>query len=99
MRGMPTLGGVATAVSTTHQNAKQVALTLVRKGMVRFVVDETDARGEASRRDGGRGEGLGGPECGGFAAISEWFAALSRDEQQALAGLLLRLARSIRAPA
>ena len=37
MRGRPTLGEVAAAMSTTHQNVKQIAVALERKDMVRFV--------------------------------------------------------------
>lgn len=98
MRGQPTLGEVATAMSTTHQNAKQVALALVRKGMVRFVADETDARVKRLAATEAGERGWEDRNAGDFAAISGWFAALSRDEQQALAGLLSRLAQSIRTP-
>src|SRR5688572_12971287 len=41
-RGQPTLGEAANAMSTTHQNAKQVAAALERKGMVTIVPDEND---------------------------------------------------------
>src|SRR5688572_8817506 len=36
-RGRPTLGEVAKAMATTHQNAKQVAAALERKGMLTIV--------------------------------------------------------------
>jgi DNA-binding MarR family transcriptional regulator len=98
MQGQPTLGEVATAMSTTHQNAKQVALALARKGMVRFVADETDARMKRLAATAAGERGWEDRNAGDFAAISRWFAALSRDDQQALAGLLSRLAQSIRAP-
>jgi DNA-binding MarR family transcriptional regulator len=40
----PTLGVVAQALGMTHQNVKQIALALQRKGFLDIVVDETDRR-------------------------------------------------------
>lgn len=96
LRGRPTLGEVATAMSTTHQNAKQVALALERKGMLRFVPDETDARVRRLAATEAGERGWKDRNAGDFAAIAGWFAALSRDEQATLVGLLSRLARSIK---
>ena len=96
MRGRPTLGEVAAAMSTTHQNVKQIAVALERKDMVRFVAEEDDARirrlvpTEAGER------GWEDRNAGDFAAIADWFAGLSADEQESMAGLLARLAGSIR---
>lgn len=97
MRGQPTLGEVATAMSTTHQNAKQVALVLVRKGMVQFVADKADARVKRLAATSAGEKGWEDRNAEDFAAISGWFAALSREEQKDMAGMLARLARSIRA--
>lgn len=40
----PTMGVVAAAMAMTHQNVKQIALALERKGFLNIVVDETDRR-------------------------------------------------------
>jgi DNA-binding MarR family transcriptional regulator len=40
----PTLGQVAQALRMTHQNAKQIALALQRKGFLDIVVDPADRR-------------------------------------------------------
>jgi DNA-binding MarR family transcriptional regulator len=40
----PTMGTVAQAMSMTHQNVKQIALVLQRKGFLDIVVDEADRR-------------------------------------------------------
>ena len=40
----PSLGEVAEVMSTTHQNVKQIAIALERKGMLHIVTDESDGR-------------------------------------------------------
>lgn len=40
----PTMGQVAQALAMTHQNVKQIALVLQRKGFVRIETDLTDRR-------------------------------------------------------
>lgn len=42
--GAPSLGEIARALGTSHQNAKQVAEPLVRKGFLRWTEDPADAR-------------------------------------------------------
>jgi DNA-binding MarR family transcriptional regulator len=96
--GSPTLGDVAKAMSTTHQNVKQIATALERKGMLSIMPDPADARArrltstEASRaywQDRDEED---------YAALGGWFAALSPPEQRDLADLLERLARPFRSP-
>ncbi len=94
-RDQPTLGEVATAMSTSHQNAKQIALALERKGMIRFSKDATDGR---IKRLAATKAGLRvwqNRDVGDFAAIGEWFAKLSRGERKKLKVLLGRLATAI----
>jgi DNA-binding MarR family transcriptional regulator len=95
MRGRPTLGEVAAAMSTTHQNVKQIAVALERKGMVRFVADEDDARVRRLAPTEAGERGWEDRNAGDFAAIADWFAGLSAGEQRQMAGLLGRLAGSI----
>lgn len=93
--GRPTLGQVAAAMSTTHQNAKQVALVLERKGMLRIVADNQDARVKRLEATEAGAAGWSDRDAGDYAAIAGWFAALSGDEQRLLAQLLSRLAVSL----
>jgi len=96
MHGRPTLGEIATAMSTTHQNAKQVASALERKGMLKIIADDRDARVRrlVATELGKRGWEARNAED--YAAIAGWFANLSSDEQQVLVHLLSRLARTVR---
>ena len=96
MRRRPTLGEVAASMSTTHQNVKQIAVALERKGMVRFVADEGDARIRRLAPTEAGERGWEDRNAGDFAAIADWFAGLSADEQRQMAELLARLAGSIR---
>ena len=91
-RGRPTLGEVASVISTTHQNAKQIAMALEREGMLRITRDGTDGR---VRRFEPTAAGAGGWKSRNdedFAAIGVWFSALSRSDQKTLADLLAKLA-------
>ena len=94
-RGRPTLGEAAKAMSTTHQNAKQIAAVLERKGMLRIVADEADGRVRRLEATESGARGWEDRNAGDFAAIAEWFAELTREEQEQLAQLLSRLARTI----
>ncbi|MDQ6436058.1 winged helix DNA-binding protein [Mesorhizobium sp. LHD-90] len=96
MRGRPTLGEVAAAMSTTHQNAKQVASALERKGMLKIVSDDRDARVRRLEATEAGQPGWENRNAEDYAAIAGWFAALSGDEQQVLVELLSRLARTVR---
>ena len=42
--GQPSMKQAAAALGTTHQNIKQLASSLARKGFIRFLDDPTDAR-------------------------------------------------------
>jgi DNA-binding MarR family transcriptional regulator len=95
MHGRPTLGEVATAMSTTHQNAKQVASALERKGMVRFVADDSDGRVRRLEPTEIGERGWEERNAEDFAAIAGWFADLSRNEQKVLVRLLSKLAQAI----
>ena len=41
---LPSLGEVAMAMATSHQNAKQIASVLERKGLLEIVPDKSDRR-------------------------------------------------------
>jgi DNA-binding MarR family transcriptional regulator len=94
----PTLGEVAAAMSTTHQNAKQIASSLARKGMIKIVSDPKDLRTRRLVATVTGRRGWQGRNAGDFDAIGSWFSALSRREQKILRSLLGRLAGAIGEP-
>jgi DNA-binding MarR family transcriptional regulator len=93
--GRPSLSTAAASLGTTHQNAKQLASALERKGFIRFVPDGQDGRirrlittpksrsywRERSGSDQRR--------------VLEWFSELTEEEAQTLFQLLLRLKASV----
>ncbi len=94
-RGRPTLGETAQAMSTTHQNAKQIAAALERKGMLRIVADEEDGRVRRLEATEAGARGWADRDAGDFTAIAEWFGDLTGEEQEQLAVLLSRLAKTL----
>ena len=87
----PTMGAVAVAMSMTHQNVKQIALALQRKGFLDIAVDAADRRARRlvltahhhcfwARRN---------PQD--FSAVEGLSAELADVEVQTLVGLLTRL--------
>ena len=93
--GRPTLGEVARSMATSHQNAKQVALAVARKGFIVIVDDEKDRRAKrlVATKAGQRGWDHRNAED--FAAIGQWFAALSTGERRQLATTLVKLIRHL----
>jgi DNA-binding MarR family transcriptional regulator len=83
-------------MSTSHQNARQVATALERKGMLRIVVDADDARVRRLEPTEAGQHGWESRNADDFAAIADWFRTLSPDEQRQLADLMGRLARGLR---
>lgn len=96
MSGRPTLGEVARSMSATHQNVKQLAVALERKGMLRIVPDDGDARAKRLEATEAGRRGWQDRNAGDFAAIADWFGALSVREQEELVRLLSRVARTVR---
>ena len=94
-RGRPTLGEVATAMATSHQNAKQIAIALERKGMLRIVADKEDRRARRLEPTAAGSRGWQDRDAGDFSAIGEWFSGLSKADQRQLGTLLERLAVSL----
>lgn len=94
-QGQPTLGEVAAAMSTSHQNAKQIALALERKGMIRFSKDASDGRIKRLTITKAGHRGWQNRDAGDFAAIGAWFAGMPRTEQSKLKKLLGRLASAL----
>jgi len=94
--GAPSLSEAAHALGTTHQNAKQIAAALERKGFLRIAADKHDARVRRlhttakSRRHWKRRS----PED--HQQVLDWFADLDADEAETLFELLLRVERRAR---
>jgi len=95
--GSPSLSEAAQAFGTTHQNAKQVAAALERKGFLRIVPDRRDARVRRlvttakSRRYWQRRSPDDQRE------VLDWFSGLGPDEAATLFELLSRVERQARA--
>lgn len=91
----PTLGEAARSLATSHQNAKQIALAVARKGLIRIVDDDNDRRARRliATKTGQRGWHRRNADD--FAAIGQWFDALSRSEQRKLAAMLIKLIRHL----
>jgi len=94
-RQRPSLGEVAEVMSTTHQNVKQIAIALERKGMLSIVADESDGRVRRLEATDSAAKQWGDRNAGDFKALGRWFSSLSRDEQKKLAILLARLSKGI----
>jgi DNA-binding MarR family transcriptional regulator len=97
MLGRPSLRELARAFGTSHQNAKQIASALVRKGFVAIIDDPDDGR---VRRVAVTPKGRrywAGRDGADFAQVATWFAGLSADEVAQLLALLQKLAESVRA--
>jgi DNA-binding MarR family transcriptional regulator len=93
--GSPSLSQAAAVFGTTHQNARQVAAALERKGLLRIVADERDGRVRrlvATDRSRALWERRSGSDQ---QQVVDWFSALSESEAATLFELLLRLEGSL----
>lgn len=89
--GNPTLGEVARSMATTHQNAKQLALAVEKKGLIRIVPDAQDKRVKRLQPTSQGKRGWEHRNADDFAAVGAWFATLTRAEQRALASTMVKL--------
>jgi DNA-binding MarR family transcriptional regulator len=94
-RGRPKLGEVARAMATSHQNAKQIATALERKGMLRIEKDASDGRARRLTITAAGTKAWKSRDAGDFKAVGNWLSDLSRTEQRSLRTLLKRLAETI----
>lgn len=94
-RGQPKLGEVARAMATSHQNTKQIAAALERKGMLRIAKDADDARARRLTITASGIKAWKSRDAGDFKVIGSWMSDLSKAEQKALRRLLRRLAETI----
>jgi len=87
----PTVGAVALAMSMTHQNVKQIALALQRKGFLDIVVDEADRRARRLVLTNHHHRFWARRNPQDFNAVEGLTAELGDAEVRILVGLLARL--------
>lgn len=97
MLGTPSLTEVASVFATSHQNVKQIATALARKGLVTLRVDPRDARVRRLRTTAKNARFWAARDKGDFEVVSEWFSALTTSEVEQLLQLLLKLHIGVRA--
>lgn len=91
----PTLGDVARTLSCSHQNARQLADVLRRKGLLRIEVDPSDRRARRLHLTPGV-RGLFGPrDAADHEEVARWMSALTEEEQSQACEWLARLLGSL----
>lgn len=94
--GVPTLSEVAAALATTHQNARQIADALQRKGFLEVAVDPQDARVRRLRTTATHAGYWAQRNEADHQAVASWFADLDATEAQTLFTLLDRVEGRLR---
>ena len=94
--GAPSLSQAAAALGTTHQNAKQIATALERKGFLRIDPDEGDRRVRRLVTTAKSRSYWKRRSPSDYEHVLEWFAGLSEREAETLLELLLRVERTAR---
>lgn len=84
----PTLGAVAAALGTTHQNARQIVDALERKGMATVTVDPDDRRARRVAATPAVSLAFADRNEDDHAAVAEWLSALTAEEQAEAVSLL-----------
>jgi DNA-binding MarR family transcriptional regulator len=92
----PTLSQVAVALSTSHQNARQIADALERKGMLAYEADPADARVRRLRTTTTNADYWARRNTGDHAAVAAWFDDLTAEEARTLYALLSRVEQRIK---
>lgn len=87
----PTLGTVAAGLGMTHQNAKQIAAALQRKGLLAITVDPADRRARRLATTPATRALWAGRDADDFARVEAWTAALDDAQVAQLVALLQRL--------
>jgi DNA-binding MarR family transcriptional regulator len=93
----PTLSAVAAALAMTHQNAKQIAAALQRKGFLAIEVDPGDRRARRLRLTEQHRQFWQQRNPSDFAAVLRWTAVWNDEEVRQLVDLLGRLNRHLQA--
>lgn len=91
----PTFSAVAAGLAMTHQNVKQIALALQRKGLLEMRVDEQDRRARRLVLTKRHHRFWCERNADDFAAVLTWMAAWSDAEVRRVLPLLRRLHRHL----
>ena len=94
----PTMGAVAMAMSMTHQNVKQIALVLQRKGFLDIAVDAADRRARRLVLTAHHHRFWSQRNPQDFSAVEGLTTELADAEVHTLVGLLTRLNPTSDAP-
>lgn len=87
----PTLGDVSRILGTSHQNTRQIADALVRKGLLEITVDEHDRRARRLVPTATIATVFADRDADDRAAVAGWTRALSDDEVEIAVALLGRV--------
>lgn len=93
--GQPSLTEIAAVMSTSHQNVKQIALGLVRRGFARIVTDRTDSRIRRLIVTRKSDRFWAARDTDDAAAIAQWFSVLTPGERDAATRVLAKLAEQL----
>lgn len=89
--GRPSISEVAGMMSTSHQNVKQIALGLERKGFMRIELDDRDGRVRRLVTTPRSNRFWAARDPLDFDVIADWFSSLSAVELTTLVALLARV--------
>jgi DNA-binding MarR family transcriptional regulator len=89
--GTPSLSQAATALGTTHQNARQLADALERKGFLQISADQTDARVRRLRTTAKSESYWRDRSAADQQQVLDWFDDLTPAEAQTLFDLLAKV--------
>lgn len=87
----PTLGEVASLLGSSHQNARQIAAALHRKGLLEIAVDPRDRRARRLMVTPAVAALFAGRDPSDHLAVEQWMSALSNEEQTQAVQLLRRV--------
>jgi DNA-binding MarR family transcriptional regulator len=96
MLGTPSLSQAATALGSTHQNVRQLADALGRKGFLQVSTDKRDGRVRRLRTTDKSRSYWAERSAGDQEQVLTWFADLAPDEAQRLFELLMKVEKRAR---
>jgi DNA-binding MarR family transcriptional regulator len=94
--GTPSLSQAATALGTTHQNARQLADALERKGFLQITADQADARVRRLSTTAKSSSYWQDRSAADQQQVLDWFSDLTPAEAQILFELLAKVERKAR---
>lgn len=95
----PTISAVAAGMAMTHQNVKQIASALARKGFLEIVVDAADRRARRLVPAARHRRFWKRRNADDFAAVQTWLSVWTDEEVSAVVELLRRLHRHLQVQA